>query len=153
MPPKKKWKGVQPSMRKPGRAHQYLTANFSTVPSGDEVKNGHVLFLYLENDRTLSSTIRAVKDILGVQCEIAPGLLRGLVNKSLDKYQNLGRVNDMDRFSAICQETFSLYTRSIDEPEELASASTHPDEPEEPEPELHNNNNNIQNLYSALYNL
>ena len=130
MPPKKKWKGVPQSMKKPGRAHQYLSATFSTVPSGDDVKNGHDLFLNLENNKTLSSTIQAVKDMLGVKCEIAPGLLKCLVNRSLGKYQNLGRDNDMARFSTICQENFSLYTRSIDEPEE--PASTHPDE-QEPE--------------------
>ena len=53
MPPKKKL------------ARQDLTDNFATLPYvGEDVLNGHVLFVYTEHDRVISRTLTALKDVV-----------------------------------------------------------------------------------------
>jgi len=52
---------------KRGPAHQHLVDNFSPVPDG-ELKIGHVLLLYVENERSASRTTEAVTAKLGVPC-------------------------------------------------------------------------------------
>ena len=52
----KKYKKHIVSSSKPGVAHQYLIDNFSLVPEG-HVKKGHIIFLYLENDKSAANTI------------------------------------------------------------------------------------------------
>lgn len=52
---KKGRKTVVPST--PGKAYQYLIDNFSPVPDGGPLKNGHVMFLYADNQYSITKTI------------------------------------------------------------------------------------------------
>ena len=81
MPPKKK-RRVLPS--KPGRTRQYLTDNFGTVPNRD-VQIGHVLFLYIENDRSFVGTIRAIQHYVA-SSNFTPRQLKSLVDRTINKY-------------------------------------------------------------------
>ena len=57
MPPKKKQKVA----RKPGKILQYLTNDFSLFPDDlNNLKNGHILFIYTTNDSSVTKTINAV---------------------------------------------------------------------------------------------
>ena len=53
---KKKHKKHVVSSSKPGVARQYLIDNFSLVPEG-HLKKGHILFPYLENEKSAANTI------------------------------------------------------------------------------------------------
>lgn len=54
MPPKKKQKAPA---AKVGLARQHLTDNFATLSCvGEDILNGHVLFVYTEHDRVISRT-------------------------------------------------------------------------------------------------
>ena len=62
MPPKKKRKAPA---TKVGLATQHLTDNFAALPcAGEDILNGHVLFVYTEHDRVISCTLTALKDIV-----------------------------------------------------------------------------------------
>ena len=62
MPPKKKRKVPA---AKVGLATQHLTDNFATLPcAGEDILNGHVLFVYTEHDRVISRTLTALNDVV-----------------------------------------------------------------------------------------
>ena len=96
MPPKKKRKMALPAKR--GRAHQNLVDNFSPVPDG-ELNKGHVLFLYVENERSACMTIEAVTTKLGVPCTNLKNQFRLLVDKTLGKYKHLANTSEMTKFT------------------------------------------------------
>lgn len=61
---KKGRKTVVPST--PGKAYQYLIDNFSPVPDGGPLKNGHVMFLYADNQYSITKTIATVREKLQI---------------------------------------------------------------------------------------
>ena len=100
-----KKKFVLPS--KPGLARQYLIDNFSLVPDG-HLKKGHILFLYLEHEKSIARTIRAVLEKLGGQMTVSPNNLNSIIH-ILDKYKNLQRENVMTNFVLVCSEDFTAF--------------------------------------------
>ena len=111
-----------------GPAHQHLVDNFSSVPDG-ELKIGHVLLLYVENERSACRTIEAVTAKLGVPCTSLKNQLRVLVDKTLGKYKHLANTYEMMTFIKICNEVFTVSkvgdtntTQTLHEP--VASTST-----------------------------
>lgn len=140
MAPKKRRKLGFPA--KPGIVRQYLTENFSPVPDG-ELKNGHILFLFMENERVSTRTIEAATKIIGVPGTILPYQVKTLVDRTLEKFKNLARECEMEKLDEICHETFSLFNpSSSDSPCASAGMSAGPiipqpethTEPEEPQP-------------------
>ena len=101
MPPEKKSRTVPPA--KPGIARQYLMDNFSASHDGI-CRNGHVLFSYVENERSTTKTIQAISDKFGFTP--AHTQIQSLVNRSIDRYKNLSRDDDRQRFEDVCEKVF-----------------------------------------------
>ena len=101
MPPKKKRRVVPPA--KPGIARQYLMDNFSASHDGI-CRNGHILFSYVENERSTTKTIQAVSDKFGFTP--AHTQIQSLVNRSIDRYKHLSRDDDRQRFEDVCEKVF-----------------------------------------------
>ena len=113
MPPRKK-SSVKRSLNfkgklvQPGIAASFLRKKFANVPDvSDDIKKGHVLFLYIDNDRNVRLAERKLSVVLNCQ-PIAHHTIQIVVNKSILKFRNLTNDSDMKRFSEICAEKFSL---------------------------------------------
>ena len=102
MPPKKK-RRIQPQPQKPGKARQYIAEAFSVLPEcAAQLRNGHVLFAYLENQRSPIETVHA----LAGSFNILSSQVQNLVTRSLKKYDNVSREADFQKLKDICEETF-----------------------------------------------
>ena len=85
MPPTRKRQKTKNLPAKLGRVRHHLTDNFADLPTvGDVLLNGHVLFIYTENERVISRTITAHLSPHGVSMYDMKKL-----GKTLDKYRHL----------------------------------------------------------------
>ena len=100
MGPKKKRRTVPPA--EPGIARQHITKNFSALPSDGICWNGHVLFMYIENEHSAAKTIRAVDDRFGFRP--AYSQIETLVAKSIEKFKRLSREGEKQRLDGICED-------------------------------------------------
>ncbi|XP_041459631.1 uncharacterized protein LOC121411152 [Lytechinus variegatus] len=113
MPPKKK---RQLSINtKQGIARAHLEAEFSTLPpSKEDLRNGHVLNLYILSCKNRSETERRLSaqyllsDVDGYSSDISISRVQGLCNRTLEKYKKLTNPKEFQVFSAICNESFIL---------------------------------------------
>ena len=104
MPPKKKKRYVPPV--KVGLCRQYLSDNFSVLPSvGEELLNGHVLYIYIEKERVISSTIKAFGHLSSQDIALYQVVK---VCKALDKFRHMSDDNEFKNFAALCREKFPL---------------------------------------------
>ncbi len=128
-----------PAPKKPGIASHHVHDTYSKIPE-DNLKKGHVLFLYLQNGKVVSRTIQALS-------EQVPGTLTSANHmkpliKRFDSFRNLSRECEKKRFVNFCEESF--YSTYQQEPErsnpesENASTSSYQQESESPssEPEI-----------------
>ncbi|XP_041362917.1 L-threonine dehydratase catabolic TdcB-like isoform X1 [Gigantopelta aegis] len=123
MGPKKKRRTLPPV--KPGIARRHVTKNFSALPGDGICRNGHVLFMYIENERSAAKTIRAVVDRFGFRPTHMQ--IDTLVTRSIEKFKCLSREVEKQRFDDICREVFRRY---VDPPSTVPeSESTFPPEP------------------------
>lgn len=83
----------------PGIGQIYLEENYSQLPcpplKHGQLKNGHLLFVYHANDKSVAETMKFMQDQL--QCVILPHHLRSLLKKVV-KYCRLSREFEMDSF-------------------------------------------------------
>ena len=101
MPPKKKKRYV-----KDGLCRQHLSDNFSVLPSvGEELLNGHVLYIYIEKERVISSTIKAFGHLSSQDIALYQVVK---VCKALDKFRHMSDDNEFKNFAALCREKFPL---------------------------------------------
>ena len=112
MPPKKKRKS---SNAQPGIARCQLEFNYSNLPSSSsELKNGHMLYLYLFNEKSCKEAERQINSRYSLCDE--PGYLPSavlssawtLVRKTLDKFKKLTDPKELTMFTKICEESFKL---------------------------------------------
>ena len=83
-----------------GIAREYLLTNFSQLPSDPTlVKNGHVLFLYVENGKSVPLTIKSIEETW--KFAMQPYQIRSIAKRSLHRYRNLSRQKDMTSFSEV----------------------------------------------------
>ena len=126
MPPKKRKRGLP---AKPGKIRQYLMDNFGIFPSSrNEIRVGHILCLFVEKERSLVGTIRAMQE----RCEsmkLTARQLKSLVQKSLDKYKNVSREAEMDKFDELCREMFSASQLPPPDPPNSTAESTFGESP------------------------
>ena len=119
-----KTKRKPPPPRKPGIGTQHLHAHFSTIPR-ENVKNGHVLFLFVQNSRLVSSTIRALaRHVPGAST--SPNLVQPLIKK-FESFNHLSRENEKARFVEFCEEPFTAWQqpeRPTSESENTSTAET-----------------------------
>ena len=107
MPPKiRKVVVRQPGVLGCGR--QYLMANFDAQPEASNsgsCKNGHVLLIYVQNAKSIVKTI----DIVNERFAFKPTYsnVQNLVYRT-DKYKNLHREADAQKFNDICEEVFMV---------------------------------------------
>ncbi|XP_014674001.1 PREDICTED: uncharacterized protein LOC106814216 [Priapulus caudatus] len=135
----KKKKRSAPPPAKPGVARQHLLDNYSEIPEDGDLKIGHVLYLFHENEKSVAKTIRAICSSLPVPCDIDPNAMKSIVN-SFESFQNLGREADKLRFVELCAEHFTSFVVRIipTEPMDTSTSSDTPDvimQPHQPEPQ------------------
>ena len=100
-----------------GKIRQHLLDHYSIFPEDvKDLKNGHVILLHIDNDRSIGKTLK-------VQCQITPAPLQSLLNRT-KKFQ--GGVNNaaMEKYSSLCCESFKS-VHHIQEDQQL--------DPEEPQ--------------------
>ena len=107
MPPKKKHKVDV----KPGVAQEQISKTYSGV-LGENLQNGHVLLIYLENGSSLTEIEKSVKlKIANKQQSDLPPLknrIKRLVDRTLHKLKKLTNTIELEQFSANCAEAFSV---------------------------------------------
>lgn len=104
MPPKKKRK--PPSSSKPEIAKQHILDNFDTKDyQGGVFQNGHALFLYLQNDKSVGKTVQQLKEILSSTTVLSTHVT-SIVKRSIDYYRHLTVESELVRFKAVCDEEF-----------------------------------------------
>ena len=100
MPPKKKSKVDV----KPGIAREHILKTYSEV-LGENLQNGHVLLIYLENGSSLTETEKSVtlKFASEQQSDLPPlkKRIKRLVDRTLCKYKKLTDTSEFEQFSAI----------------------------------------------------
>ncbi|XP_041472130.1 uncharacterized protein LOC121421479 [Lytechinus variegatus] len=135
MPPKKK----RPLSinTKPGIARAHLEAEFSTLPpSKEDLRNGHVLNLYILSCKNRSETERRLSaqyllsDVDGYSSDISISRVQGLCNRTLEKYKKLTNPKEFQVFSVICNESFI--------PPEKNTSNKHTPSPAAQVPQDHN---------------
>lgn len=107
MPPAKKRRVALPTLDKMGKIRQYLTDQFCLFP--EELKNlksGHILLQYFENDNSSTKTIKSVMDRL--PCSIKHSQLLSLLNKA-NKFKNIGRECDREKYETLCHQPYTLF--------------------------------------------
>jgi len=103
MPPKKKRK-VHVEV-KPGIGRQFINDNYKdNCDNQGIIKNGRVLFFYFECEKSVMRTIDKLKTVSNVTCTAYQVV--SLVKKTLDHYRHLTNLNELQKFKAICDETF-----------------------------------------------
>ena len=106
MPPKKK-KRKAPAV-KTGLARQHLADNFANLPSTRKtLQNGHVLYKYTENDRTISRTMASIGHLSSHDYTISTYKLQRLC-KTFDKFRHLTSKREFRNFALLCREEFVL---------------------------------------------
>ena len=103
MAPKRKPFGAA---TKQGTGRQYLMDNFSDA-SGDNLLNGHVLYIYYENEGSLSKTERVITSLKPLLTSIKY-TVRKLVTNTLRKFNQLTRAKRFERFQVMCNQSFGV---------------------------------------------
>ena len=111
MPPPKKRKRLFPTPpAKTGVAAKYLSDNFNDIPDSiTDMKNGHILYLYLSNCRNVKQTCSKLKEL--PDTSNVPDFtysVQRLVWNSLEKFHRLTVKKEMDNFKDICTEAFYI---------------------------------------------
>lgn len=92
----------------PGIAKKYLLENFAH--HGDtSMKNGHILFVYLKNEKSVAKTVIHSKEILPA-ARIERSDINHLVARSIDFYKRLSREKEITKFRDICDIDFKCGT-------------------------------------------
>ena len=112
MPPGRKRKRPLPA--KMGKKRQYLTDNFSDLPQdSNDLKNGHLLFLYITNDKSNVKTERLIEH--AYQCLPIRVQLQSLINHE-KKFSDSTSESVMARYRACCCEQFELKWQEEQDP-------------------------------------
>ena len=111
MPPPKKRKILFPTPpAKTGVAAKYLSDNFNDIPDSiTDMKNGHILYLYLLNCRNVKQTCSKLKEL--PDTSNVPDFtysVQRVVWNSLEKFHRLTVKKEMDNFKDICTEAFYI---------------------------------------------
>ncbi|KAK6168189.1 hypothetical protein SNE40_022066 [Patella caerulea] len=126
MPPKKKKRVVNPDSEA-GTAISHIIQNFSSFPSINDVKNGHVLHVYVTvgENRSRAKTERQLKShYSSVQIQRSlDASIKKLVSQTLQKFHKLTNPTEFERFAAICDEHFTLFDSNTVDPTAVQSKS------------------------------
>lgn len=96
------------------------------------LRNGHVLHIYFQHQRSVTVTTQQLSSILGSDCVVKPAQVHHLLQRTIPKYANLSRESDRRHFLDVCNQDFSFHTGVPPSPQEAPSASF--DEPHLSEP-------------------
>ena len=91
---------------KQGTGRQYLIDNFSDA-SGDNLLNGHVMFIYYENESSLAKTERVVTSLKPLLTSLRY-TVRKLVTNTLRKFNQLTDAKQFERFQVMCNQPFGV---------------------------------------------
>ncbi|XP_013393414.1 uncharacterized protein LOC106161101 [Lingula anatina] len=117
MPPKKK-RSLSEEPRPPGPGRMLLQDKFSTLPTADDLRNGHVLYLYVISNKSRAETERKLKEhFVGHSfTHTLNADIKRIVSKTLDKFKKLTEPKEFETFHSICHEHFQLLTDPMDYP-------------------------------------
>ena len=112
---KKRHEVINPNA-KPGIAKQFLVDNFSTLPTGGDFLNGHVLYLYVvtcehSRARTEQELLSHLPTTAQQGSAIFPCLsaqIKKLVTQTVGKFKKLSDPKEFQRFDFICHEKFIM---------------------------------------------
>lgn len=105
MPVPKK-KRVAPNPVKPGILKQFLDANYFDIPStADELQNGHVLYLYLKNERSVSKSVEHLTEKFG--CRVNFNAVKK-IEKQFMKFKKPSDPVEFGRFQSLCRTTTTI---------------------------------------------
>ena len=112
MPPTKKRRlNFNSPPTKTGIACTYLSENYSEITGPIAVvKNGHVLNLYITNNRNVKETVINLRKVIGDQDvqEVSHYSIQRLVKNTLEKFKKLTDAKEMERFKEACADEFAL---------------------------------------------
>ena len=91
---------------KQGTGRQYLMDNLSDA-SGDNLLNGHVMFIYYENENSLAKTERVVTSLKPLLTSLRY-TVRKLVTNTLRKFNQLTDAKQFERFQVMCNQPFGV---------------------------------------------
>ena len=110
--PKRK-RQVNPDAQ-PGIARRHLET-FSILPdSATDLRNGHVLCVYINSAKSRTETERvtashfSLSQVEGDSSTLVNSNLKTLVAKSLLKFKRLSNPKELEKFSEFCNEPFEL---------------------------------------------
>ncbi|KAK6174995.1 hypothetical protein SNE40_013538 [Patella caerulea] len=128
----KKKRHSAPAPMKKGIARQHLIDIYSSIDN-QNLKIGHILHLFLENNKSVAATIQAVSPLLPFGT-LTPNKLKPLINK-LECFKHLGRENEKDEFVEFCARPFMMSSMC-----DLPASPTPMDVSPTPQPELDEGN-------------
>ena len=89
---------------KPGIAQEHISKTYFGE-FGENLQNGHVLLIYLENGSSLTETEKSMKLKFAneQQSDLPPlkNIIKRLVDRTLGKYKKLTDTSEFEQFSAI----------------------------------------------------
>ena len=127
----KKKRRIPPLPAKPGIAHQHLLDHFAPIPENHDLKIGHVLRLFLKNNKSVAKTIRDVVPLLPASCIITPNDMAPIMRK-FTSFKNLGREKQKDNFVTFCSTPFTSFSELPLDSVELAASPDQKMQDEEP---------------------
>lgn len=107
MPPKKKQRKKLPLPKQFGKKRQYLADNFNALPDDPtDLKNGHVLLLYITKEKSPTQTITAIREKYSCKCVRVQ--LQSLLNRESKFSRKSNAETVMKRYETCCEETFEV---------------------------------------------
>lgn len=99
-----------PPPAKPGIAHQHLLDHYDCTPETQKLKIGHVLRLYLESDKCVAETIRAVYKLHVLPCTgtITDNDMKPLIKK-YENFRHLSREKEKQDYVEFCDQPFTSF--------------------------------------------
>lgn len=82
---------------------------YETTPEYQDLKNGHVLKLYIDNERSVAHTIRAISTLVPVSHKITDHSLKPIITK-LGSYKHLDRKKEKEDFVKFCDKPLASFT-------------------------------------------
>jgi hypothetical protein len=94
---------------KVGVGSQYLTEHFADVPGSlSDVKNGHILYLFISNNRNVNQTERKLRTICNSGEGVSHYSIQRVIKNNLEKFQQLTDKKLMEKFMKGCADNFTV---------------------------------------------
>ncbi|XP_072023757.1 uncharacterized protein [Amphiura filiformis] len=101
-----------PPPKKTGLNHQHLIDFYQSPPDDGKLKNGHVLFIYCQNGKSVAKTVRAVCPILPPACTTNANHVRTL-GTNYERFKKPSQETERRNFVHFCDRQFNFIQATV----------------------------------------